>query len=256
MFVAELILAQQEFLTSLLLVFLRVGGLMTVVPGFADRSVPVRFRLVLAGAFSVICLGSMPDFAAIHSLTLTSLPLRVLAEILIGVFLGLGLRFLIFALQMAGTIAAQSMSLSQLFGGSQEDPMPTIGHILTFAALALLMAGGFHVKLAMFIISSYGWLPFGAVPTAEDVVAWALGNAGTMMNQAFVLAAPFMIVSILYNLTLGVINKAMPQLMVALVGAPAVTWAAIALLMIASPLMLGIWLVAVDKFLASPVGGP
>ena len=256
MFLAELLLAQQDFLTSLFLVFLRVGGLMTVVPGFADKSVSVRFRLILAGAFSIVCLGAMPDFAKDYTSDATHLPLRMLAEILVGVMLGLGLRFLIFALQMAGTIAAQSMSLSQLFGGAQEDPMPTIGHILTFAALALLMATGFHVKLAMFIISSYSWLPFGTVPGAEDVVAWGLENAANMMNQAFVLAAPFLIVSMLYNLTLGVINKAMPQLMVALVGAPAVTWAAIALLMVASPLMLSLWLTAVDGFLAAPIGPP
>ena len=40
---------------------------------------------------------------------------------------------------------------------------------------------------------------------------------------ALSLAAPFVIASLLYNVALGVINKAMPQLMVAFVGAPAIT---------------------------------
>ncbi|MFC3118840.1 flagellar biosynthetic protein FliR [Jhaorihella thermophila] len=42
----------------------------------------------------------------------------------------------------------------------------------------------------------------------------------TFSRLPFSLSAPFVIASLLYNLTLGAINRAMPQLMVTLVGAP------------------------------------
>jgi len=71
-------------------------------------------------------------------------------------------------------------------------------------------------------------------------------------SLAFRLAAPFVILSVLYNLTLGVINKAMPQLMVAFVGAPVITFGAIALLLISAPIMLAAWLHAFESFLAAP----
>jgi len=58
---------------------------------------------------------------------------------------------------------------------------------------------------------------------------------------AFALAAPFYILSLLYNLTLGVINRAMPQLMVAFVGAPVITAGALILLTVSIPLMVGRW---------------
>lgn len=58
--------------------------------------------------------------------------------------------------------------------------------------------------------------------------------------------------SILYNLALGVINKAMPQLMVAFVGAPLITLGGLFLLFLVAPLMLSVWLSALDQFMSSP----
>jgi flagellar biosynthetic protein FliR len=44
----------------------------------------------------------------------------------------------------------------------------------------------------------------------------------------------------------------MPQLMVAFVGAPAIAIGALILLMIFAPLMLSVWLKALQNFAASP----
>ena len=54
----------------------------------------------------------------------------------------------------------------------------------------------------------------------QDVAEWGVARVGAAFALALGLAAPFVIAAVLYNLALGVINKAMPQLMVALVGAP------------------------------------
>lgn len=62
-----------------------------------------------------------------------------------------------------------------------------------------------------------------------------------------------MIAGLLYNVALGVINRAMPQLMVAMVGAPAITLGGIALFAIAAPLMLQVWLSALSAYLAAPL---
>ena len=58
------------------------------------------------------------------------------------------------------------------------------------------------------------------------------------------IAAPFVIGSLLYNVALGIINRAMPQLMVAFIGAPALTWGGLALFAVAAPLILSVWLAA------------
>ena len=68
----------------------------------------------------------------------------------------------------------------------------------------------------------------------------------------FTLAAPFVIASLVYNVTLGVINRAMPQLMVAFVGAPVITFGALVMLFAASPALLSVWLDAMGAFFANP----
>jgi flagellar biosynthetic protein FliR len=61
-----------------------------------------------------------------------------------------------------------------------------------------------------------------------------------------------MLVSLLYNLALGAINKAMPQLMVAFVGAPLITFGGLFLLCATSPFLLSTWLNILENFLHSP----
>ena len=101
---------------------------------------------------------------------------------------------------------------------------------------------------------SYVLLPIGLFSDGSDVADWGLAQVAHAFELAFVLAAPFVLMSVLYNLALGVINKAMPQLMVAFVGAPVITLGGLFLLFLAAPTMLGIWLSALDGFMADPFG--
>ena len=71
---------------------------------------------------------------------------------------------------------------------------------------------------------------------------------------AFTLAAPFAAAAMLYTLATGVINRAMPQFMVALVGAPALSFGALALLLLTAPALLAVWQSAMNAALADPFG--
>ena len=80
---------------------------------------------------------------------------------------------------------------------------------------------------------------------------WGLARIAEAFSLAFLLAAPFVIASFIYNLALGVINRAMPQLMVAFVGAPAITWGGLALLLVTAPVLLGVWVDRLNGFVDS-----
>ena len=234
------------------LVFLRIGALLTALPGLGEQWLSVRIRLVLAGLLTAAVMPAVEPFFPEAEPALEVFMPALLTETVSGLLLGLTLRLFVFALQMAGTIAAQATSLSQLLGNSTSEPLPSIGHILTSAALALLMLTGFHVKAAVFLILSYEILPPLTWPSPGAIAEAGQAEVARSFALAFTLAAPFVILSALYNLTLGFINKAMPQLMVAFVGAPAITFGAIALLGLAAPLLLAVWLDRVDAFLSNP----
>ena len=243
------------WLWQLGLVFLRVGAMVSVLPAFGAESVPVRIKLAVAFGFSLIVAPAVPT-APIPTGPLAFGTLAMI-ETSIGLALGIGVRMFVFALQTAGTMAAQSVSLSQILGGAGIDPIPAMGYVLVVAGLALAMMLGLHVRVAEFLILSYGLLPFGTLPGAQSFSLWGLNQVGRSFSLAFMLALPFVLGSMLYNVVIGVINRAMPQLMVAFVGAPLITFGGIFLLFLCVPIMLEVWSAALTGFFASPfAGGP
>jgi flagellar biosynthetic protein FliR len=232
------------------IVFLRVGAMVSLMPAFGEKSVPIRIKLVVILAFVLV-------IAPVVGLTdtkpnLDELAWLVVTETLSGLMLGLGIRMFVLALQTAGSIAAQSTSLSQILGGAVAEPLPAMGYVLIIGGLALAVMTGLHIKAIELVILSYDLLPIGTLPDGSNISAWGLGQIRHAFELAFTLAAPFVILSLIYNLALGAINKAMPQLMVAFVGAPVITAGGLFILFLASPIMLDMWLNALNSFLAAP----
>jgi flagellar biosynthetic protein FliR len=229
-------------------VFLRVGAMMALVPAFGETVIPLRVRLGITLAFTLVVAAALPPVAGPVTLPMIG------AEAAVGLVLGIGLRLFVIALQVAGTIAAQSTSLAQFFGGAGVDPQPAMSQVLVMGGLALAVLSGLHVRVAELVILSYELVPAGRMPDAGLLAEWGVAQIARAFALAFSLAMPFVILSVLYFVALGAINKAMPQLMVALVGAPAITFAGLALLLICTPLLLPLWHDALSDFLRDPGG--
>ena len=234
-------------------VFLRVGAMVSVLPAFGERTVPVRVKLGVALAFTLIVAPAVPQAGALNEFGPAAR--LILSETVIGLALGLAVRLFILALQTAGSMAAQATSLSQILGGAAAEPMPAMGYVLVIGGLALAVMSGLHVQAARLLILSYDLFPPGQLPAAAPLADWGVAQVSQAFALAFTLAAPFVIASVVYNLALGVINRAMPQLMVAFVGAPAITMGGLFLLLVASPTILSVWSGALSHFLANP-GSP
>lgn len=249
---ADLIGVGTQGLLSGFVVFLRVGAAMALLPAFGETAIPARVRLVVALAFTLVVLPAVSrDIAPLH--VSDSVPGLLLAtEVLAGLALGAILRISVLALQVAGTIAAQATSLSQLFGGGAGEPQPAIGHLLTWGGLALAVMSGLHIRLAEALIGSYSVLSPGKFPDAESVRAWGVAGVAHGFALAFTLAAPFVLAGLVYNVALGAINRAMPQLMVAFVGAPALTAGGLLLLVLCIPAGLALWHNDLVTLLANP----
>lgn len=239
----------QSWLWIAALVFMRVGAALFLMPAFGEQAIPQRVRLVLALALTA----AVAPAAAGQLTALPSLPLAFAEEVLAGLTIGIGMRLYVLALQTAASMMAQATSLSQLFGGATPEPQPAIGNLLTLAGIALALKAGLHVRAASLLVMSYDFLPAGHFPAASDLASWGLGRIVQATVLGFSLAAPFVVASVIYNLALGVINRAMPQMPVSLVGAPVLTAGALVLMAIVVPLILTIWLGGFNAFLANPM---
>ncbi|MEM6489170.1 MAG: flagellar biosynthetic protein FliR [Pseudomonadota bacterium] len=328
-------------------VFARVGGIMAFLPGFGERIVPMRVRLGVALAITALALPVvMPALLPLVPRTPTALMAAIAGEALAGLIIGFGLRVAVFALQTAGTIAAQSMTLTHLFGTpTSTEAEPPVATLLTMGGITLALLAGIHVDAVVAVVALYEALPFGlsapsalAAPLmpaalhgpssgeavgalshgsmspgslspgslspgtlspealspealspealspgalspdpavgspsprppptgmarqpaeylAEDIVAWGVIGAERALGLGLSLAAPFVIVGFSYNLALGALSRAMPQLLVALVGAPLVIGLGLATLWYATPELYGRWLMAATPGWIEPIPG-
>ena len=220
---AALLDLTQAGLAGFVLVFVRVSGVVALLPGFGEQMTPVRVRLGAAVAFAMIV---WPMIAPGLDAPDPARPFlaMLLVEAAIGLMLGLAIRLLVIALQLAG--------------------------------ITLAVASGLHVKAAIAMARSYEILPMGLPIPAADVAAWGTARVARAFALGFSLAAPFVIAGFAYNLALGAINRAMPQLMVAFIGAPAITAGGLLLLLLASPVLLHFWGRQLDLTLADSLALP
>jgi flagellar biosynthetic protein FliR len=239
--------------------FVRISAIVFLLPGFGERTISVRVKLTIALAFAVVSWPLVAKNAEATffrgDITGIGILYAYVAEAISGLLLGILVRLMVFALQTAGAIAAQSLSISQMFGaGIAPDPEPTIATILSLGGITLALSLGLHVKIAELIALSYDPLPMGSFPLAADATEHIVIRVAEAFLLAVSISLPFVVIAFVYNISLGFINKAMPQIMVSFVGLPAITWVGILMLMLVSTAALTVWNRKLDAVLAAPLG--
>ncbi|NJM81757.1 MAG: flagellar biosynthetic protein FliR [Tabrizicola sp.] len=248
--IAGLLDMTEAVLWQAVLVFVRMGALVALLPAIGEQTVPQRVKLAVV---IVLTMTVTPLIADGPYRPEADPGLAALAvEAVSGLIIGIGLRLFVLALITAGSIIAQATTLSQLFAGAAPEPQPAIGNLLIIAGLAIAVSAGLHVRVVELVVQSYAILPQGRLPSPAEVADWGLSKIAATFRLSFALAAPFVIASMIYNLALGAINRAMPQLMVSFVGAPALTLGALAMLAVTTPLLLEVWHQALLGHLREP----
>ncbi len=244
-------------LAAMILVFVRVAAAVSLMPGFGEQAIPSRVRLMVSIAFTMVVWPMVAPSLPAISPELPALGGLIAIEAGIGFLIGISLRLMVMAIQFAGSVAAQSTAITQVAGvGVTPDPMPAIGNILMLAALTLALVTGLHIKASLAIASTYELFPLGTIPIAGDIAEWGIARVADVFAFGFTMAAPFVIASFAYNLALGAINRAMPALMVAFVGAPLITAGALLIMLLAAPAIITVWNDRLDMVLANPMGMP
>ncbi len=224
------------------LVFLRVGAAVALLPAFGEQVTPLRVKLAAVIGFTLIIA---PIVWQEVELVLKNYSWASIAgiEVLAGLIIGMIFRLLVNSLQIAGTVVAQSTSLSQMFGaGLGAEPQPAISTLLVVSGLSLAVMAGLHIRIVEVFLASYDIFPPGKLILPENITPWGVGRVSHAFVLGLTLAGSFILASFVYNLALGAINRAMPQLMVAFVGAPAISFGGLVLLMVVAPIMLVAWL--------------
>ncbi len=205
-----------------LLLFARLGTLFVLMPGIGEVTVPVRIRLVLALATLLIVYptvsGELPDVprSAIDVFGL------IIWEILIGLGIGLAVRFVLSVMQVAGTTIAFQMGLGFALNvdPSQGTQGVLLGNFLALLGMVLIFVSDLHHLAIMGIVQSYDIFAVGGAIPIGDFTEYALMTAARAFEVAIQISAPFMVFGLVFYLGLGILSRLMPQLQIFLIAMP------------------------------------
>ncbi len=205
-----------------MLIFMRVGTAIMVMPGIGDGFVSNRIRLLFALGFTLVImpplLPALPSTVPPPDIFLAML----VTEGLLGYFIGMIGRVLAMALDTAGMIISIQSGLSnaQLFNPSLQSQGSVIGVFMVLSGVLLLFVTNMHHMLLAGVFNSYQSLPVGTILQVEGMLQTVVQVISMAFEIGFHLAAPFLLVITVIYIGMGVLNKVMPQMQVFMIAMP------------------------------------
>jgi flagellar biosynthesis protein FliR len=223
------------------LVFARVAATLMLLPGFGETHLPQRVKLAAALLVAVAMAGNVPGRPDVVPPPGT-IAGQIAAEIVVGLLLGTVARILFMALHVAGTVIAQQAGLGLIVPASIEpEGVSALAQILLFGAISLIFALDLDHQLLLAIRDSYALFPLGQLPDPGNMALHVTRTVSDAFGLGVRLSLPFLVIGFTLYAGLGVINRAMPQMMVFFVAAPGFTIVGLVLLAITLPTLLWTW---------------
>ena len=243
----------QSFLTTgvfaFILVFVRVGTAIMIMPGIGNAFVPANIRLYYALAFTFVIfpiLQSKVPNPIPETITLFTM---IVMEFIAGLLLGTVMRILLGAIDIAGMLIATQSSLAnaQLFNPAFASQGTVIGSFLTMVATLLLLVTNMHHLMITGIIESYDLIMINQLPGMGDITNILIQEITLSFRIAIQMTAPFLIIITILNVGMAVMSKLMPQVQVFMLAVPIqIFLSLITLAMVVSTMML-FWLSNFDE---------
>ena len=201
--------------------FLRVSALLMAAPIIGTRTVPVRIRLVFALALTLVLVPVLPVPQPIDPFGARGVAVGA-QQILIGVVLGLSVRLIFLAFEIAGQILGQQMGLAfaTLVDPQSGVQMPVISQFYVMFATLLFLTMNGHLLLIHALAQSFTTLPVGTASLGPDAMKAVIMWGGQLITQGVMIALPAIAALLIVNLAFGVLARAAPQLNIFAVGFP------------------------------------
>jgi flagellar biosynthetic protein FliR len=214
----------QGTITALFLAICRVGGCFMALPGFSSARIPPQLRILICVAVSMGLLPVLWDaiYTNVAGASQAKIVGLVFTETLIGVMYGLIARFYVLGLQFAGTVLTMSIGFNAPGGGDilEDSPENQLTNLISFAGLLMLFMMDFHHVVLRALIESYTATPVGAIADPQKMLITLTDTLRASTLIMLRLASPFLIYGLMFNVSVGLINKLAPQIPVYFISTP------------------------------------
>jgi flagellar biosynthetic protein FliR len=210
--------------------FVRVMALLTFAPVFAEGTVPMRVKVLLAGVLALALLPAMPPPAALELFSLRSIALSV-EQVAVGAALGLALQFASAAVSVLGFILSSQTGLSMAMmndpiNGASSDALSALVGVL---GILVFFAIDAHLLVVGVVSASFQAWPVGHAISGLHLQTVAY-NVGWIFAAAFLLAAPVVFSALVVQIGFGFLARISPSLNLFSLGFSVVTLFGLAML--------------------------
>lgn len=196
-----------------MLVFVRAGAFLLVLPFFSAVNFPVMMRVALAALTAMLIAPQLPPFplARLDLLSLFGLMFR---EVSIGLLLGFVGRIIFFAADIAGMVIASELGLNMgmIFDPATRQSEPIPGLILFLLATLTMLTLDLHHGLLLGFAKTFEVLPIGGGHLSSSLFEIVVGRTAQIFVVALQIAAPVMAVSFVITTVFAVLSRAVPQM--------------------------------------------
>ncbi len=198
----------------------RILALISTAPIFNQPNFPTIAKVGLGSLLAIIVaptLGPLPDVSVGSFAGL----LILLQQMLIGASFGMVMQIVFTAAQAAGEFAGLQMGLSfaQLITPTATDGSTLVlSNLMNVLCTLVFLALDGHLRLISALMESFSTLPISTINVQahgfETVAAWG----SSIFSGGLMLCLPIVAVILMSNLSVGILNRAAPQIGVYQVG--------------------------------------
>ncbi|WP_028471197.1 flagellar biosynthetic protein FliR [Neptunomonas japonica] len=215
------LLELEQWASSFLFPFFRIASFLMAMPMIGTQLVPMRIRLGLALAMTVVLLPVLPVPPVADGLSFQTYIL-IAQQIVIGAILGFALHIMFQIFAVGGQLIANQMGLGF---ASMTDPVNgvsvvVLGQFYLMLTMLMFLAMNGHLVMLNVVTQSFDILPVTVV-NFSAIKFMDIALAGTwMFSGALLMSLPAVTSLLVINLSFGIMTKAAPQLNIFAIGFP------------------------------------
>lgn len=226
-----------DMLRVFLLIFARTAAMISLIPYFAQRGIPVVLRVFISLAVAFLIYLAVGEELVIYSPD--DMLISVVMEVLVGLALGLLVSIFFTIFLMAGEFVSRQagLMLARLFDPAFEEQVNIIGQFYTMVAMVLYLTIDGHHLLFRGLADSFEMIPLGAGLLTPQLMDNVIAFSADVLTIAFQISAPIVVTLIVLNFALGLLAKTAPQIHVFMLALPLKIMGTMVLIGLSLPIM-------------------
>ncbi|GAB4337272.1 MAG: flagellar biosynthetic protein FliR [Calditrichia bacterium] len=204
------------------LILIRFTSMMVIAPVFGIWGIPIIMKIGVSGIMALLVFGFVSPITPDLTLTVWNAAILVAGEFLTGLTIGMIIKFLFSAIQIAGEYISLDMGLTM---AQQFDPMfnqqiSIVSRMKNILAMLVFIIIDGHHYLIEAVVYSFRLLPIGTFQMTALGIDKIMHISASVFVIGVKMAAPAIVSLFLTSVAMGITARAVPQMNIFFVGFP------------------------------------